>query len=59
MAIFAFDRSLLVIRVGDGRRWEYPDVEALLTDGWGIDKETRGITNNQKENECRNSSTRK
>ncbi len=36
-AIFAFDDSLLVIRVRDGRRWEYPDVEALLTDGWVID----------------------
>lgn len=27
----------LVCESSDGRRWEYPDVEALLTDGWAID----------------------
>ena len=36
-AIFAFDDSLLVVRVRDGKRWEYPEVEALLTDGWVVD----------------------
>lgn len=36
-AIFAFDHGLLLIRVRDGRRWEFPDVEALITNGWVID----------------------
>lgn len=36
-ALFAFDDGLLVHRFRDGRKWKYPDVEALLTDGWTID----------------------
>lgn len=36
-ALFAFDDGLLVHRFRDGRKWKYPDVEALLTDGWAID----------------------
>lgn len=29
--------GLLVCASSDGRRWEYPDVETLLTAGWAID----------------------
>lgn len=54
-ALFAFDDGLLVDRFRDGRKWKYPDVEALLTDGWAIDQVRRGITTKQKEDECRNS----